>query len=90
MGEQAMTDNTMQQGDSTEDTGFELRELRRIINRHRRQHDRAARTFRDWQQSWSMNERVRDEQLTRIGNQLANRLRNLPPLNGVGEEVIEN
>jgi hypothetical protein len=71
-----------------EPSGFELRELRRIITRHRRRHEQAERQFRDWQRNWSMNERVREEQLTRISNQLMDRLRNQAPSNG--REIIEN
>ena len=70
---------------------FRLRELRRIITRHRRQHEQAERSFRDWQTSWSANERVMDEQLTRIGNQLTNRLQKQARLRAVGgEEFTEN
>lgn len=86
-----MRNNTIEEtGLQEEPSGFDLRELRRIITRHRRQHERAERTFRDWQRTWAMNDRVREEQLARIGNQLANRLRNLPPLSETGEEVVEN
>ena len=84
-----MRNNLIDETDSTEEpSGFELRELRRIITRHRRRHEQVERQFRDWQQTWSAKERVREEQLTRIGNQLTDRLRNRTP--GTGREVIEN
>ena len=84
-----MRDNATEETDSTDDSsGYELRDLRRIITRHRRRHEQAERQFRDWHQTWSMNERVREEQLSRIGNQLMDRLRNQSPDNG--REMIEN
>ena len=74
-----------------EPTTFRLRELRRIITRHRRQHEQAERSFRDWQMGSSVNERVMDEQLTRIRNQLANRLRVQARMRVIGgDEVAEN
>lgn len=84
-----MRNNSTEPSDAVEvASGFELRELRRIITRHRRRHEQAERKFRDWQRDWSANERVREEQLTRISNQLTDRLRNRTPSNG--REVIEN
>lgn len=73
-----------------ESTGFELRKLRRLINRHRRQHEQAERRFHNWRKTRSVNESVMDEQLTRIGIQLTNRLRRQAELRATGGDVIEN
>lgn len=86
-----MRHNTIDEADSTDDSsGFKLRELRRIITRHRRRHEQAERTFREWQRTWSVNEQVREEQLARIGNQLMDRLRSQAALSGPGGEAISN
>jgi hypothetical protein len=85
-----MRSDTTEPLPSDEPTGFELRKLRRLINRHRRRHEQAERRFRDWRKTWSVNESVIDEQLTRIGNQLTNRLRRQAELGAGSEGMIEN
>jgi hypothetical protein len=66
--------------------GLSLRRIRELLAHHRRQVEEGERAFREWQAEWWVRERVIDEHLRRIEQQVTGIPRPVPRLSVVRVE----